>query len=67
MEFVTDILNNWTTYTVSILAVLGGLNVVASTIVKLTPSLEDDAALDKVVTFIERFSFILKKPSKPTE
>ena len=65
MQFITDFLVNWQTYAVSILAVLGGLNVVASTIVKLTPSLKDDALLDKVVTFIERFSFILKKPAKP--
>lgn len=64
METVTNILNNWGTYTVTILAVLGGLNMAASAIVAITPSQKDDAILEKVVSFVERFSFILKKPSK---
>lgn len=66
MEFLTSIYAFITANAVGILAVLGGVNVAASAIVKLTPSQKDDALLEKIVAFVERFSFIFKKPAIST-
>lgn len=49
MEFIQA---NWT----SILAVYGAVVVLASLIVKLTPSTRDDEILGKVVRFLDNFS-----------
>lgn len=46
-----------------LLAVIGAIVVIASFIVKITPTKKDDAALSKVISFLERFS-LLKKPKK---
>ena len=49
MEWITQ---NWD----SVLAVIGGVVALASAIVKITPSVKDDAILAKVVAFLSYFS-----------
>lgn len=46
------------------LAIIGGLVSVASLIVKLTPSQQDDAILAKVIKFLDYFSVVNPKENK---
>ncbi len=50
---------NWQT----ILAVWGGVVLVASAIVKATPSQRDDAILEKVLKWVDYLSIFNKKPT----
>ena len=43
------------------LAIIGGVVTIASAIVKITPSQNDDAILAKVLAFLDYFSVIPKK------
>jgi len=45
----------------SILAVIGAVVTLASTIVALTPSTRDDAIVGKIVEFISKFSVFNRK------
>ena len=54
---VSWISNHWS----DILAVYGGVVALATTIVKLTPSQEDDAVLAKVINVVNWFSTIAPK------
>jgi len=54
MEWITQ---NWD----SVLAVIGGVVALASAIVKITPSVKDDAILAKVVAFLSYFSVVNTK------
>ena len=47
-----------TTHRVEIMEAVGALYLVASIVVRLTPSPKDDAALGKVRGFLERLSFL---------
>lgn len=64
MDFIADISANWESYLATIATVLGGLVTAATAIVAVTPSQKDDAFLEKVVAFLERYSIIKKKPTK---
>jgi hypothetical protein len=55
MQYVQYVIDNATT----ILAVIGGLQVAAVAIVKLTPTQKDDAILAKVLPYVEKFAAFL--------
>lgn len=44
-----------------LLAVYGGVVVVCSTIIKLTPTTKDDSVWDKIVKFLDIFSTVFTK------
>ena len=57
---MSDVIAYVTLHWVDITAIVGGIVTVASIIVKLTPTLADDAALAKVIKVLEVLS--LNKP-----
>lgn len=61
MDIIKWITDNY----MQIFAIAGFIHLAATGIVALTPSTKDDELLGKIVTFIERFSFIYKKTTPP--
>jgi len=54
------ILNHW----VDLLAIYGAIVAICSTIVKLTPSVKDDAVWAKILKFLDLFSTAFTKSDK---
>lgn len=54
MEVLSWIQTHWD----DVLAIIGGIVTIASTIVKLTPTQSDDAVLAKIVAFLDFFSIV---------
>lgn len=59
MEILNALLNAETLQLA--LAIIGGVVTIASAIVKITPSQNDDAILAKVLAFLDYFSVVSKK------
>jgi len=59
MEILNALLNAETLQLA--LAIIGGVVTIASAIVKITPSQNDDAILAKVLAFLDYFSVVPKK------
>lgn len=53
-----EVLSWFQTHWDDVLAIIGGVVTVASTIVKLTPTQTDDAVLAKIVAFLDFFSVV---------
>lgn len=59
MELLTAFLNKETIELA--LAIIGGVVTIASAVVKITPSPKDNEILDKILSFLDRFSVVPKK------
>lgn len=61
MELLSMIPDGWMVYVNAFLVILGALVTIASAIVPFTKTPKDDAVLEKVKAFIQRFSLIKPK------
>ena len=59
MEILNALLNAETLQLA--LAIIGGVVTIASAVVKITPSPKDNEILDKILSFLDRFSVVPKK------
>lgn len=60
LNVISWIKENWD----NVLAVYGAVVVVATTIVRWTPSTKDDGVVDKVIKFLDNFSTVFTKKDK---
>lgn len=59
MEFITN--TDWQAVLTVAMTIWGAFVAFASVVVKATPSMKDDAALEKIVKFVEIFSIFNRK------
>ena len=65
---INEVINFITNHYDEVLAIIGGVVSVATIIVKLTPTTKDDEILDKIVSFLAKFSLVnTKKDQKILE
>jgi hypothetical protein len=59
MDFILN--TDWQAVLVTAMTIWGAFVTFASVVVKLTPTLKDDAFLDKAIKFVEVFSIFNRK------